>query len=125
MALRYATSTDDSTTWVDLNPSMGSDDKKWTQHVLDGRTYRLRFRWIEKASAWLLDLLDSRGEPLLVGIPVRVGQSLLLPHVGESLPGRGYGQIIARDSSSQGQDPGVSDLGIRVKLTYVPAVVVS
>jgi hypothetical protein len=122
MGLRYGTAADDTSTWVDLNPSIGLDDRKWTQHTLDGRIYRLRCRWIRKVPVWLLDLLDRQGDPLLVGITIRVGQSLLLPHVGESLPGFGYGQIIARDSGSKGEDPGILDLGVRVKLTYVPAV---
>jgi hypothetical protein len=125
MGFRYATTAeiDDGTvTLIDLNPAMGTDDRKWTEHDLDGVRFRLRCRWIEKASLWLLDLLDRQGEPLLVGMVIRVGQMLTFPHIGETLPGRGYGVIIARDTSSQGQDPGDEDLGRRVKLTYVPAV---
>lgn len=125
MAYRYATSSDDPSGWVDIDPSMGSSDRKWTQHTLDGRIYRIRCRWIDKASLWLLDLLDRQGDPLIVGIPIRVGESILLPHVGEALPGFGYGQIIARDSSGRGLDPARNELGFRVKLTYVPAVEVT
>ena len=125
MALRYAVQGDDTSGWFELETATASSDRKWTQHTLDGRVYRLRVRWIEKASEWILDLLDRQGVALLTGIPIRVGQSLLLPYVGEALPGRGYGQIVVRDSASKGGDPGKSDLGVRVKLTYVPAVVVS
>lgn len=122
MALRYAVEGDDASGWVYLNPALGTDARKWTEHTLDGRIYRIRCRWVEKPSLWLLDLLDRQGEALVVGMVVRVGQSLVLPHVGEALPGRGYGQIVAIDSSSRGQDPGREDLGVRVRLVYVPAV---
>ena len=122
MAYRYATVSDDTSTWTRQNPAMGTDARRWTEHVLDGRRYRLRCRWIEKASLWLLDVLDRQGNPLLVGLPVRVGQSLMLPHVGEELPGFGFGQIVAIDTSKQGQEAGRDDLGVLVWLVYVPAV---
>ena len=96
--------------------------RRWTSHTLDGRTYRLRVRWLPRIATWVLDVADAEGVDLLLGVPIRPGQSLLRPHVGERLPGRGYGQLIAVDTSGKGHDPGRDDLGTRVQLVYCPAV---
>lgn len=122
---RFADTRDSSQTGRIVLPLQldGADNKrKWTSHVLDGRSYRLRVRWLPGSRMWLLDVLDVEGVALLTGIPIRVGQSLLRPHVGERLPGRGFGQIIAVDTSQRGADPERDDLDSRVQLVYVPAV---
>lgn len=126
MAFRYADARDTAQSGrIVLELRVAETDdvrRRWTQHTLDGRAYRLRVRWLPLVSTWVLDLMDAEGVALLLGIPVRPGQSLLRPHVGERLPGRGFGQIIAVDTSGRGRDPERDDLGTRVQLVYVPAV---
>jgi hypothetical protein len=125
-SLRYADTSDTDQAGrvlLDLQINEQTDvRRRWTLHVLDGRSYRLQVRWLPGSRMWLLDVLDVEGVALLTGIPIRVGQSLLRPHVGERLPGRGFGQIIAIDTSQRGADPGRDDFNTRVRLVYVPAV---
>lgn len=99
----------------------GGDPIKPTEHILDGRRYLLKLSWYARASTWLLDIRSSTGTMLLAGIPVRVGQDLLRPHVGDDLPGDGHGSLVAIDTSGSGTDPGRNDLGTRVVLVYSEA----
>lgn len=102
-----------------LNLGLGGGDAiKPTEHVLDGRRYLLKLSWYGRAEAWMLDIRSSTGVVLLAGIPIRVGQDLLRPHVGDALPGEGHGKLIVLDTSSSGIDPGRNDLGTRVRLVY-------
>lgn len=94
---------------------------KPTEHVLDGRRYLIKLSWYGRAETWLLDIRSASGTMLLAGIPVRVGQDLLRPHVGDALPGEGLGSLVAIDTSGSGTDPGRNDLGTRVKLVYSEA----
>lgn len=104
---------------VFLGLGLSSGDAiKPTEHVLGGRRYRIELTWYGRASAWLLDLRSSDGTLLLAGIAVRVGQVLTRPHVGDALPGEGFGKLMAIDTSNAGTDPGRDDLGTRVKLAY-------
>lgn len=105
--------------FVDL--AVGTDPIKPTEHVFDGRRYRIRVWWVGRAEAWMLDLAAADGTPLLSGLPIRVGQDLLRPHVGADLPGNGHGALVAFDTSGSGTDPTRDDLNTRVRLIYVPA----
>lgn len=127
MGLRYADERDvDQAGRIVLEMRVAENDdvrRRWTQHTLDGRAYRLRVRWLPLAATWIIDVMDDEGVVLLQGLPVRPGQSLMRPHVGERLPGRGFGQIFAVDTSKRGLDPTRDDFGTRVQLVYIPAVV--
>lgn len=105
---------------VILSLGLGDDAAiKPTEHVLDGRRYLFELTWYGRAEVWMLDVRSSDGTMLLAGIPVRVGQDLLRPYVGDALPGEGHGQLVAVDTSGVGVDPGRYDLGTRVVLVYM------
>lgn len=107
---------------IRLSLGLGDDAAiKPTEQVLDGRRYLFELSWYPRAEAWMLDLRSSDGTSLLAGIPVRVGQDLLGPHVGDALPGEGHGSLVPVDTSGSGTDPGRDDLGTRVVFDYVEA----
>lgn len=106
--------------WLDL--ALGSKAENTVDYVLDGRRFRINARWVGRANSWVLALHDADGNQLIAGVPVRSGVSLLRPHVGSAFPGTvaGRGHLVAVDTSRRGVDPGRNDLGVRVRLAYVP-----
>lgn len=85
-----------------------------TLTTLDGALYTLGWRWNARAGAWLFDLSDAEGTPIVSGVAVRVGVPFLFG-VG---PG---GAFLALDSTGAGVDPGLTDLGDRVGVYYASA----
>lgn len=89
------------------------------QVVLDGVAYTLEFHWSYREESWFLDVKTEAGDPIYVGQKVVIDWGL----------GRGRcrdprfppGLIIAVDSTSRDENPGLNDLGGRVQLLYYPA----
>lgn len=52
--------------------------------ALGTRTYRLTLKWNRFAAAWVLDVADSLGQPLALGLAVVTGADLLgqLEYIG-------------------------------------------
>lgn len=65
--------------------------------------------------AWYISLADGQG-PLLAPRKLIIGYPLLLSLKG---PRRPAGELLAIDRSDSGINPGLTDLGSRVILTYV------
>lgn len=84
---------------------------------LDGRLYGLALRWNEREEVWYLTLSDQAGAPIVAGVRVVVDWDLLRKCVDARRP---PGTLMAVDSTGEG-DPGLSDLGDRVKIVYVEA----
>jgi hypothetical protein len=92
---------------------------------LDGQNYTFRFYWNARASSWFFDLeRESDGLQLLSQTRVSVGAALIDQFVGfqgttenEWPPG----QLYVFDTSGADLDPGVKDLGARVKIFYLDA----
>lgn len=88
------------------------------QCVLDNVTYTLEFRWNTRAGAWYLDLRAEDGTPIYTSLKVVVGFPLGARCASDDrLPGR----LIAFDTTNRDANPGITDLGDRVKLLYYPA----
>jgi hypothetical protein len=85
---------------------------------LDGVTFRFEFRWNDRASAWFMSLRDVNGNDLVVGRRVVVGFPLLTRFSDPRLP---KGDLNAVDTTGTGTEPGINDLGGRVKLIYMTA----
>ena len=83
---------------------------------LEGQPYTFTFRWNERASAWFMAILDNAGNPLLCGRKVVIGWPLLARFVIPALP---PGELMAIDTTGEGVEAGVGDLGGRVLLYYV------
>jgi len=59
----------------------------WRQEIaIQRRTYVLRARWNQEASAWTLDIADRNERPIVNGIRLVCGQFLTRLHVDERLP---------------------------------------
>lgn len=85
---------------------------------LDDVTYTLQFRWNVRAAGWFLDVLDEQGETILAaGVRVVVDFPLLAHITGRSPPGA----LAFVDTGGKGEDPGLTDLGVRVALLYFSA----
>lgn len=85
--------------------------------ALDGATYTLRLRWSEREGSWYLDVSSETGDAIALGIKVTLYQELGRRRTASAMP---PGALIAVDTSRQDVEPGVSDLGDRVQLIYVP-----
>ena len=89
---------------------------------LDGRSYVFRFLHNPRLDRWSFDLLDQDEDPIATGRRVVCEYDLLQGVADERKP---QGVIMARDLTAPdfspkilSQDPGLRDLGDRVKLTY-------
>lgn len=87
------------------------------RHTLDGREYTLTLEWSERESAWYLQLADQGDVPIAGATKVVADWPLLLT---TNDPRKFPGALIARDTTGQGLDPTLNDLGVRVLLVYVP-----
>lgn len=81
---------------------------------LGATVYSLEFFWNARDSSWSMTISDSSGN-LLLSRKITVGTALLGRFQGSTLP---YGEIFAYDTSGANADPGLTDLGIRVLLTF-------
>lgn len=84
---------------------------------LDGATYTLELRWNERAGAWSLTVRDVAETVLAAGLRLVVDVPLLARHTDARLP---RGQFLCVDTQGEGGTPGLTDLGTRFLLLYVP-----
>ena len=85
--------------------------------VLDEKTFDFHFEWNDRAGAWFLDIYDAVNELLVSGVRVVVGYPFLQKYMYRGVP---EGLLQAIDTSDQGLDAGLADLGERVLLVYTP-----
>jgi|ADGO01.1.fsa_nt_gi hypothetical protein len=86
--------------------------------VLDGREYILGFQWNQRAEKWSLSIYDQDGSPIALGLKLVAN----FPVTRRITDSRGpFGTIFPLDTSGEGRDPGLRDLGRRVLLVYLEA----
>jgi len=84
---------------------------------LDGTVYTFEFRFNERFSCWIMDILDETGEvPIILGTPVQTDVDILSRFILSSLP---PGQFIVLDETGEQRNPDRDNFGIEVKLFYV------
>lgn len=89
-----------------------------TQVQLEGTTYTLSFRWNTRGQAWFMVVLNDEADTVLVGeTRCVVGFPINAYLTGRQPPG----VFVFDDTSRQGKDPGLTDLGGRVQLVYLPS----
>lgn len=88
--------------------------------TLEGNVYALGFRWNLRMAKWIMDIGDSAGSPLLIGIPLFEGLPLIYRFVGR-IVGLPLGEFLVVDETGQNRDPDTETLGTDVKLLYVEA----
>lgn len=82
---------------------------------LDEVTYRWSFEWNDRDAGWYMSLADVDGNALVSGRRVVLGYPLLSLYPDPRLP---KGILLALDTSGTDTEPGLLDLGDRVKLVY-------
>lgn len=90
-----------------------------TQHYtfrtsLGGNVYRFEFFWNARDSSWSFVMSDGTGEPL-VARKVVLDTPMFSRFQDGRLP---FGEMMAMDTSGQDVEPGLTDLGSRVLLTF-------
>lgn len=82
---------------------------------LDQVAYKFLFRWNTRAAQWFVSCSLEDDTPLFMGVAVVVNWGLgrRCKH-----PLRPAGALIAMDASGQQRDPGLSDLGKRIRIFY-------
>ena len=83
--------------------------------VLAGVTYTVSLNWSEIALAWVLDLADSSGSPILSGLTVVAGTDLLSPYQYMNLGGA----LVAATSGDIAQPPTFDNLGSTGNLYFI------
>jgi hypothetical protein len=84
---------------------------------LGQRYYGFELRWNARDASWNFVLSDATGT-VLASEKMVVGVALTVHRVDDRLP---HGELIAVDSSDDDLDPGLTDLGSRVFLTFTDA----
>lgn len=96
---------------------------------LDGVNYTLQFRWNERGmrllsdgteeeGSWFITVLDEPGQEVILGdVKLVVDWPLWRVRADRTPPGF----LIAFDTSGEGIDPGLDDLGVRVVIDYITA----
>lgn len=97
--------------------------------TLDGKDYLLRFMFNDREGKWYMHLHDEDDVPIVQGVKVVPGISLLRKVVDSRRPA---GVLIARDLTVREvtafgggeqvleEDPGLTDLGENVRIYYFP-----
>lgn len=103
---------------IDIPISDGSDFEFYTN--LDGVKFWFLFKSNVRMAGgsvgcWTMDILDASKEPILQGIRCVVKYPLLVRGSDARLP---VGQLYLIDMTDKDLDPGLYDLGDRVKLVY-------
>lgn len=86
--------------------------------VLEDVTYTLEFRWIVRAQAWFMNILDAEGVNMIrAGLRI-VADFPLWPYAATRTP---PGAFVCVDTTGAQQDPGLDDFGTRHQLIYLTA----
>lgn len=83
--------------------------------VLDGVTYRFKFKFSWREQRWYFSFYDADRSPIFQELPCVVQYSLLSRVTDSRKPA---GKLYLIDSSGAGSEPGQRELGERVKLYY-------
>jgi hypothetical protein len=85
---------------------------------LDGVAYALVFHWNDRDESWYLDILTDEDERIASGLKIIVGWPLGIRSADLRMPA---GLLMAIDTSGEGRQPAIDELGERVILYYYEA----
>lgn len=83
---------------------------------LEGGVFTFEFRYNERFVAWIMDISDEQGVPIILGTPVLTDVDILSRFISEELP---LGQFICIDESGAQRNPDRDNFGGEVKLLYL------
>lgn len=101
-------------------PLFNNSSSRWTERViLDGTRYTLGINWNAREQAWYVDLADSAGNPICMGVKVVSGLPLWNQYKG--IGGFPPGDLYLSDNLGNPQTAvcGYADLGQRFTLVYI------
>lgn len=84
---------------------------------LDDEYFVLTFRWNHRAQRWYMDVADTTGVMVASGLAVCADTPLTAHLAGYDRMPRGI--LVAVDGTDSGIDPGLEELGQRVKIVYL------
>lgn len=95
--------------------------------TLDRREYVLDVRWSMREAKWYLDIRDSNGAAIIMGIKIVTGgYSLLARYRSSALaPKLPAGDLMIDDGRANPTDPTLEELGASAQLTYSNAAMVA
>lgn len=82
---------------------------------LEQKTFEFEFHWNDRDQSWIFTIRDANGTDLLSGRKVVLGLPLLARYRDPRLP---TGEITAIDTTDDDREPGLYELGDRVKLLH-------
>lgn len=83
--------------------------------TLDGKPYKLAFRWNGRDASWMMSIMTGAGVMLLSGVKLVPTWDLIGRFVSEDLPPGGF---VVADIASGGEPIGRDNLGDKYKLYY-------
>lgn len=86
------------------------------QTELESVTYTFRVRWNDREGFYYLDILDAGANPMIQGLKICLGKIFSNRFVATA--GIFPGTLFAEDTSGANLDPGLGDLGTRVRVIY-------
>lgn len=97
-------------------PFIPSDPDYGFTTSLNGTAYTFDVLWNDRDAAWFFTLSDGEGDVIRAGIKVVLGVRLGDRSADPRWPA---GVFFASDSSGQQADPGIDDLGARVRVIFL------
>ena len=89
------------------------------QTDLDGTTYSFKFRYNSRSDRWIFDILTANEIPIISGVPVLTGTSLLKRFESDLLP---EGDLFVLNKEDESASPGRNDLQENAFILYNEAV---
>lgn len=83
--------------------------------ILTGAVYTLTIRYNPRMDRWIMNIADSSGNDLVVGLPLLIGRNINGRFVALSLP---PGIFVAQDNTNQDTQPTRYSFGIDHTLFY-------
>lgn len=83
---------------------------------LNGTAYNITLHWCDPAACWILDLADQNNNPLITGIPLVTGLSLLGQYGYVGVPG----DMFVQTDTDAFEVPTVDSLGLTSHLYFAP-----
>lgn len=92
--------------WQEITVPLDDTDGSTTPYIFE-------IRWNPRESAWYLNLFEANGDPIITGIKIVLGM-----YLGRRSRHSFFrkGVLVAIDTSNQGKEAGLDDLGTRVVL---------
>jgi hypothetical protein len=84
--------------------------------ILGAREYQFRFVWVQREAKWYYDLMDQSGSMIAAGLKLVADFPTNRLLVDDRAPA---GTIMCLDTSGEGRDPGLADLGSRCLVLFL------